>query len=137
MGAHAYRNPGFRAKRERKTVEVALADAIICPSQFVYRSLPEGIRETKSCVVAEFGSPPFGQGSFVPKTKVCTLRVLFAGSMTQRKGLGDVLAAFRLLDRKDIELVIMGSLIAPMEFYRRQFPDFHYENLDHMRRSSH
>jgi glycosyltransferase involved in cell wall biosynthesis len=55
------------------------------------------------------------------------LRVLFAGSMSQRKGLGDLFAAVRLLNRRDIELVVMGSSEAPMEFYRKQYPDFIYE----------
>ena len=41
-----------------------------------------------------------------------SLRVLFAGSMGQRKGLGDLFKAVKLLNRKDIELVVMGSLLA-------------------------
>src|SRR5690606_4194348 len=55
------------------------------------------------------------------------LRVLFAGSMGQRKGLGDLMAAVRMLDRPDVELVCMGSLMAPMQFYQRQCPGFTYE----------
>jgi glycosyltransferase involved in cell wall biosynthesis len=47
--------------------------------------------------------------------------------MTQRKGLGDLFAAMRLLDRSDIELVVMGSPQAGMSFYRRQYGDFVYE----------
>jgi glycosyltransferase involved in cell wall biosynthesis len=47
--------------------------------------------------------------------------------MSQRKGLGDLFAAVRLLNRRDIELVVMGSSEAPMEFYRKQYPDFIYE----------
>jgi glycosyltransferase involved in cell wall biosynthesis len=54
------------------------------------------------------------------------LRVLFAGSMTQRKGLADVFAAMQLLRRADVELVVMGSPIAPMEFYRSQYREFTY-----------
>jgi glycosyltransferase involved in cell wall biosynthesis len=56
------------------------------------------------------------------------LRVLFAGSLTQRKGLADVFAAMKLLKRHDVELIVMGSLIAPMEFYRSQYRDFTYMN---------
>jgi len=47
--------------------------------------------------------------------------------MSQRKGLADLFAAVRQLGRSDIELVVMGSAIAPMEFYRRECPDFVYE----------
>jgi glycosyltransferase involved in cell wall biosynthesis len=53
--------------------------------------------------------------------------VLFAGAMTQRKGLGDLFAAMRQLNRPDVELVVMGSPMVPMTFYRRQFADFVYE----------
>jgi glycosyltransferase involved in cell wall biosynthesis len=47
--------------------------------------------------------------------------------MTQRKGLADLFAAARLLARKDIEFVVMGTPVAAMGFYRRQYPDFVYE----------
>jgi len=115
------------AKLERKTEELALADLVICPSLFVLRSLPSAAAKNKPCIVAEFGSPPVnlnavrreGEGS-------CRLRVLFAGSLTQRKGLADVFAAMKLLKRQDVELIVMGSPIAPMEFYRNQYRDFTY-----------
>src|SRR5436190_530638 len=55
------------------------------------------------------------------------LRVLFAGSMTQRKGLADLFAAIKLLGRTDVELIVMGAAIAPIEFYRKQLPQFRYE----------
>jgi glycosyltransferase involved in cell wall biosynthesis len=38
-----------------------------------------------------------------------------------------LLEAVRLLNRDDVELVIMGSLLAPMEFYRKQGIEFVYE----------
>ncbi|HKO81284.1 MAG TPA: glycosyltransferase family 4 protein, partial [Chitinophagaceae bacterium] len=57
----------------------------------------------------------------------CPLRVLYVGSMGQRKGLGDLFAAMRLLNNPNIELVVMGSLLAPLEFYRREYPNFTYE----------
>jgi glycosyltransferase involved in cell wall biosynthesis len=47
--------------------------------------------------------------------------------MTQRKGLADLFAALRLLDRSDVELVVMGAPIAPMDFYRSQYPKFIHE----------
>jgi glycosyltransferase involved in cell wall biosynthesis len=115
------------AKLERKTEELALADAVICPSRFVLQSLPPDERKNKRCLVAEFGSPPrnwdAARRSGPDSDK---LRVLFAGSLTQRKGLADVFAAIKLLKRHDVELIVMGSLIAPMEFYRSQYRDFTY-----------
>jgi len=112
----------------RKTKELELAEMVICPSQFVAKSLPETARSQKKIVVAPFGSPPAAPG----KRRVFAgtgekLRVLFAGSMSQRKGLGDLLAAMCLLRRRDVELVILGSLQAPMEFYRKEFSGFRYE----------
>ena len=115
------------AKLERKTEELALADMVICPSLFVLRSLPSEARQAKVCFVAEFGSPPRNLDAArraAPSSG--PLRVLFAGSMTQRKGLADVFSAMKLLNRPDVELLVMGSPIAPIEFYRSQYRDFTY-----------
>ncbi|HEY9779341.1 MAG TPA: glycosyltransferase family 4 protein [Leptolyngbyaceae cyanobacterium] len=116
------------AKLERKTEELDLADVVICPSKFVYDSLPTTTRQTKKCIVAEFGSPEIGLHT--QKSRDLTrspLRVLFAGSMTQRKGLADLFAAMKLLNRADVELVVLGTPLMPMEFYRHQLPNFTYE----------
>jgi glycosyltransferase involved in cell wall biosynthesis len=115
------------AKLERKTEELALADVVVCPSSFVLKSLPAAQRTDKPCLVAEFGSPPRNWDAVRrsgPNSD--KLRVLFAGSMTQRKGLADLFAAMKLLKRHDVELIVMGSPIAPMEFYRSQYHDFTY-----------
>ncbi len=114
------------AKLSRKTEELQLAEVVMCPSQFVANSLPENAR-TKKIVVAPFGSPPCAPAKDFVSFTDGKLRVLFAGSMSQRKGLGDLLAAMRQLNRSDVELVIMGSLQAPMEFYRKEFSGFTYE----------
>ena len=115
------------AKLERKTEEAALADVIVVPSLFVLNSLPDSLRAEKECVVAEFGSPaPSTSATHREEGVGKKLRLLFAGSMTQRKGLADVFAAMKILQRKDVELVVMGSPIAPMEFYRREYADFTY-----------
>ena len=127
------------AKLARKTRELELADLVVTPSQFVADSLPEWARASKRIVVSPFGSPPplaaSNQRLVTSSEKLeassqklgARLRVLFAGSMGQRKGLGDLFAAMRLLNRPDVELVVMGSLQAPMEFYRGEFADFTYE----------
>jgi glycosyltransferase involved in cell wall biosynthesis len=113
-------------KQARKTREAQLADVIICPSRFAYDSIPSDLRETRKCIVAAFGSPECERTpKFEPAGK--KIRVLFAGSMTQRKGLADLFAAMKLVRREDFELVVMGSVMAPMDFYRKQFRDFVYE----------
>jgi glycosyltransferase involved in cell wall biosynthesis len=113
-------------KQARKTQEVQLADVIFCPSRFVYDSIPPSVRNTRRCVVAEFGSPAARRPQEFRRAGK-KIRVLFAGAMTQRKGLADLFAAMKLLKADHFELVVMGSLMAPMEFYRKEFPDFVYE----------
>lgn len=55
------------------------------------------------------------------------MRILFAGALTQRKGLADLFAAMKLVASKEIELIVMGSLLRPLAWYREQFPPFIYE----------
>ena len=117
------------SKLTRKVQELENADIIICPSKFVQDSLPAWARN-KHIVMAPFGSPsgPKLDLSIKKKNAGRPLRVLFAGSMGQRKGLGDLFAAIKFIDSSQIELVVMGSLLAPIEFYRQQLPRFTHES---------
>ena len=110
------------AKLERKSAELALADLVICPSRNVQKSLPPGTRSQ----IAKYGCPSPVEGGRMPR-KGKRLRFLFVGAMTQRKGLADLFAAFKQLNRSDMELVVLGYPLLPLEFYRREFPDFTYE----------
>lgn len=112
-------------KLARKTQELDLAETVICPSAFVLDSLPEQVRAAKQCVVAPFGSPHMPYESH--RTYGKTLRILFAGALSQRKGLADLFAAMKMVGSDRAELVVMGSAILPMEFYRSQLPAFIYE----------
>lgn len=114
-------------KLARKDHEIELADHVICPSQFVYDSLPETIKRSKPCTIARFGCFTGSTYRSRRTPKQSPLRVLFAGSLTQRKGLADVFQAFRQLNRSDIELVVLGSLCAPLEFYKNEYAQFRYE----------
>lgn len=114
-------------KLARKMHELSLADVVVCPSAFVADSLPAAARATKRVVVAPFGSPTPIETPEKTRRADAKLRVLFAGSMSQRKGLADLFAAVRQLRRRDVELVVMGSPVAPPEFYRRTGPVFTYE----------
>jgi glycosyltransferase involved in cell wall biosynthesis len=116
------------AKLQRKTEELKAADLVICPSNFVLYSIPESLRAGRRCVVARFGSPPVDVSETRRARKPGdALRVLFAGSMSQRKGLADLFEAVRMLNRKDVELVVMGSPVADLSFYQRQCTSFRYE----------
>jgi glycosyltransferase involved in cell wall biosynthesis len=106
------------AKMARKTEELELADKIICPSQFVLESVPAHARER--CV----GSPHAGRAR---QAQGGPLRVLFAGAMTQRKGLADLFEAMKLLQRYEIQLQVMGAPLVPMDFYRGQYDGFTHE----------
>jgi len=117
------------AKLARKTEELAYADVVLTPSRFVYDSLPAEARAQKACYVVEFGSPDIPAAQKLPEADPARpLRILFAGSLTQRKGLADLFAAVKTLKRSDVELIVMGSPIAPLEFYQHQAPaGFRYE----------
>jgi glycosyltransferase involved in cell wall biosynthesis len=114
------------AKLRDKVEETELADVIFCPSEFVRQTIPENLRAGRRCVIAEFGSP---ERATPPEFRPpgAKLRILFAGSMTQRKGLADVFAAMKLLNRKDVELIVLGSPHGSLDFYRREYPGFAYE----------
>ena len=114
-------------KLDRKTQEMELADIIIGPGSFVMNSVPAWAQH-KKMIVAPFGSPETNAISLTSlKTENRPLRVLFVGSMGQRKGLGDLFEAVKLLNSRNIELVVMGSLMESLEFYKNQLASFTYE----------
>jgi len=119
-------------KMARKERELELADEIICPSQFVIDSLPTKIRESKPCHLVPYGAPPpppLPNSDPRDENPNRPLRLLFSGAVSQRKGLADVFAALRLLScPRDIELVLLGRMNAPEEFYRAQGVPFTYES---------
>jgi glycosyltransferase involved in cell wall biosynthesis len=117
-----------KGKLSRKTRELALAELVICPSTFVLESLPADCRIGKRCLVAPFGSPAVEISEERSKGRSgFPLRALFVGALTQRKGLADLFSAVKMIDSKQIELVVMGSLLRPLGWYRDQFPNFIYE----------
>jgi glycosyltransferase involved in cell wall biosynthesis len=113
-------------KLDRKTLEMELADIVVTPGSFVAGSLPDFAKD-KKIIVAPFGSP---KASPLALNKIPNpgrpLRVLFAGSLGQRKGLGDLFAAVKMLNTRKIELVVLGSLLEDLSFYKKQLPDFTY-----------
>ncbi len=115
------------AKLDRKTKELELADVVIGPGEFVMNSLPDWAK-SKKLIVSPFGSPVNKKGQVCNKKNMeKPLRILFVGSMGQRKGLGDLLSAMKMLKNENVELVVLGSLLAPMEFYKNEFSNFIYE----------
>jgi glycosyltransferase involved in cell wall biosynthesis len=115
-------------KVARKVKELELADVVVGPGYFVMDSLPAWAAD-KYRIVSPFGSPDNGgilSGGRAKKNDK-RLRVLFVGSMGQRKGLGDLFEAMKGLDPEKVELVVLGSPLADMDFYRNAFAGFRYE----------
>ncbi len=110
----------------RKEEELRLADRITCPSQFVLDSIPMEIRQKKHCQISPFGSPPCEPVDFECSPKNDILKLLFVGSMSQRKGLADLFEAMKLLKGEPVSLSILGQPSMPTEFYRKQFSEFEY-----------
>ena len=129
---HPQWEPTLESTREpeeklfRKEEELRLADRITCPSQFVMDSIPLEIRQKTPCQISPFGSPSNEATDFELSTKNDSLKLLFVGSMSQRKGLADLFEAMKLLKKEPISLSILGQPSMPMEFYRKQFAEFAY-----------
>ena len=105
----------------RKEEELRLADRITCPSQFVLDSIPLEIRQKNPCQISPFGSPPCEPVDFESSQKSDILKLLFVGSMSQRKGLADLFEAMKLLKGEPVSLSILGQPSMPMDFYRKKF----------------
>jgi glycosyltransferase involved in cell wall biosynthesis len=115
-------------KLVRKDEELALANCITCPSEFVLQSIPPEIRKETPCQIAPFGSPA-DTGNTLPRNtsrKNGKLKLLFVGSMSQRKGLADLFEAMKLVDSPLVTLSILGRPSMPMHFYRSHYPNFKY-----------
>lgn len=114
------------SKLMRKSEELNLADLIITPSKFVADSLPNDAKKNKKIIISPFGSPASTKLIERKYDNQKPLRILFAGSMSQRKGLGDLFSAIKLLESYKVELVIIGSLLAPIQFYNSKLSNFTY-----------
>ena len=112
-------------KLNRKTEELDLADIVVTPGSFVANSVKD-FTKNKKVIISPFGSP--SNPKPIKKTVKANrpLRVLFVGSMSQRKGLSDLFEAVNMLGHDDIELVVMGSPVMDLSFYKRHLT-FSYE----------
>ena len=98
-------------KLARKDQELQLADLVVVPSEFVRKTLLEHSSAAAPIAVVPFGSPPpISAPPYVPE--VGPLRVLYVGSLSQRKGLSYALDAVQSLG-KQINLTIIGRLTSP------------------------
>ena len=127
MGTHFRSTNEPEEKLFQKEEELSLADRIICPSQFVFNSIPPEIRNRIPSQIIPFGSP-VGKFNTHQSNKRFNdpFKILFVGSMSQRKGLADLFEAMKLLKKDSVKLSVLGQPSMPMDFYRRQFSEFEY-----------
>ena len=98
------------AKLARKDQELQLADLVVVPSEFVRGTLLEHNASAAHIAVVPFGSPPHLQAP--PPTPVgMPLRLLFVGSLGQRKGLSYALDAVKMLGSQ-VSLTLIGRFTA-------------------------
>ena len=88
-------------KRDRKDAEIMAADKVIVPSSFVKKSVVNAFPEKEqSITVVPFGCPKPALKQPLQRVPDQPLRVLFAGQLTQRKGLAYLAAA---LDKIEVD----------------------------------
>ena len=115
--AEAERNPGFAGLLPKlqdsethmkwKDEELLLADVVFVPSQHVRHTL-QGIVPDEKIRVIGYGAPPLRSRKQALRAPGQPLKVLFVGSLTQRKGIGYLLDAIDQLGAQ-AELTLVGK----------------------------
>jgi alpha-maltose-1-phosphate synthase len=96
------------SKRRRKDEELALADLVIVPSAYVRETLIQARVDASKIRVVPFGAPaPLTHERATNKQRKAPLRVLFVGSLGQRKGLSYALEAVAALG-SEVSLTLIG-----------------------------
>jgi alpha-maltose-1-phosphate synthase len=121
LSEEADRNPAFAgllpklmdsARNMRlKDEELSLANYIFVPSQHVRETLVGVVPDEKIRVI-RYGAPPISEKKQVSHISNRPLKVLFAGSLTQRKGIGYLLEAIEKLGGQ-VELTLVGRRFRP------------------------
>ncbi|QYY36325.1 glycosyltransferase [Ruficoccus sp. ZRK36] len=109
-------------KLERKRQELELADVVVCPSAFVENSLPAEIRASKHILRMPYGIDPVENLPAYSAPTSRPLKFLYAGALSQRKGLADLFEAWNLAQLPEAELHVMGSQLMPASFYKERCP---------------
>lgn len=102
----------------RMAAEVELADVVVVGSRFAAESF-SGIVEPNRLAVVPYGVDTAAFRPSVDARPNGPLRVLFAGQLTQRKGIAYVLEAMELLDPAAFQLTLVGPVIGSGRGLRR------------------
>lgn len=101
-------NRDSTAKNERKDAELALADVVFVASSYTRRTLSEAADFKGTVVVVPYGAPVYQPALPAPgPAPGKKLRVLFVGSLGQRKGLSYLFAACRAVSSA-VTLTVIG-----------------------------
>ncbi len=103
--------PAAEVARRRR--EYDLADAILCPSQFVKDSFVHEGFPAERVHVVPYGIPKPNGFTPAPPPADGIFRVLYVGQLTPRKGVRYLLEAFARLSHPRKELVIVGPRSTP------------------------
>ncbi|MBE7212609.1 MAG: glycosyltransferase family 4 protein, partial [Gluconacetobacter diazotrophicus] len=96
------------AKLARKDEEIAGADAVFVASSFTRQTLGSAPGLRAPVHVVPYGAPPVPADEPPALRGVGPLRVFFAGSLGQRKGLSYLLEAVRRFKPSQVELTLLG-----------------------------
>lgn len=111
---------------DRLDEEIRQADAVLVGSTYAADSfVAEGIARSKMRVVP-YGVDllTFTPGTSEPPTQDGRFRVIYAGQLTQRKGISYLLRGYRKFARSDSQLTLVGSVVgsdAPLRPYADSF----------------
>ncbi|MCX6848268.1 MAG: glycosyltransferase family 4 protein [Verrucomicrobia bacterium] len=98
----------FAESWPRRDEELRLADLVIVPSDFVKDSLAEAPSIIAPVEVVPYGCPEVAERDYYAPREGTPLRLLFAGRVSQSKGLADLLEAIAPLGGQ-IELSVAGD----------------------------
>ena len=110
--------------------EILSADFYLAPSQFVKQSLIYAGAQEDNIYIVPYGVDisKFSEKEISDK-KTEKIRFLFVGRLEAAKGIYYLLEAFKQLNRDDIELVIVGSMIGEISLYEPYEKYFTYEGV--------
>lgn len=100
-----------QAKLDRKDEELRLSEHIIVASQFTANTLKEAPFDLPAASIISLGCPPAREQVSPQSDPSKPLKVLYVGSLSQRKGVAYLLDAVERLGRS-VELTLIGKRVA-------------------------
>ena len=118
-------------KLGRKNDEILLADHIVVPSSFVVRTL-EGVElKSDSISIVPYGAPKPVE-NLTKDYKSKRIRILYVGSLTQRKGISYLFDAMKEFANDEVELTLIGRRTARCKVLDDELNNYRWiETLSH------